>query len=124
MPKLTQVFAVLLILLGVGGYLLTGRVSITALIPAFFGLAVLICGVIAARPDSRRGLWMHIAVGLMFLGLVGTARVVPGMLEMLSGVAVERPGAVVAQVVMASLCLVYVVLAVRSFVQARRAAAA
>ena len=116
--------ALLLILLGVGGYVLSGAVSVTALITAFLGIPVLACGVLAARPNGRRGLWMHIAVGLMFVGLLGTLRAVPGLLAMVGGAAVERPGAIAAQIAMALLCLIYVALSVRSFVQARRERAA
>jgi len=123
MPKVTQAFAVALIILGIGGYVVTNAVSITALIPAFFGLPVLAFGVLAARPQARRGLWMHLAVGVMFLGLLGTARAMPTAVSLLSGGAVERPAAVIAQVIMAALCLAYVALSVRSFVLARRAAA-
>lgn len=121
MPKLTQAFAIALILLGAGGYALTSAVSVTALIPAFLGVPVLACGVLAARPDARRGLWMHMAVGLMFVGLLGTLRAIPGFVTMLSGGAVERPAAVVAQIIMTVVCSIYVALSVRSFVQARRA---
>lgn len=123
MPKLTQIFAIALILLGGAGYVLTGAVSVTALIPAFFGLPVLAFGILAARPGSRRALWMHLAVVVMFLGLLGTARALPGAVALLSGGAVARPDAVVAQVIMALLCLAYVALSVRSFVLARRGAA-
>lgn len=124
MPKLTQLFAFLLIALGVVGYILSGAASVTALIPAFLGVPVLACGVLAARPGARRGLWMHLAVTFMFVGLVGTLRAVPGALALLAGGAVERPGALAAQLVMALLCAVYVGLSVRSFVQARRDRAA
>jgi hypothetical protein len=123
MPKLTQIFAIILIVLGVAGYVLSGAASVTALIPAVFGLPVLAFGILAARPGSRRALWMHLAVVIMFLGVLGTARALPSALALLSGGEVARPGAVVAQVVMALICLAYVALSVRSFVQARRGAA-
>jgi hypothetical protein len=45
------------------------------------------------------------------------------VVKWLSGAAVERPGAIAAQLVMAGLCLVYVALSVRSFLQARSARA-
>ncbi|MBW2459041.1 MAG: hypothetical protein JRI68_31365 [Deltaproteobacteria bacterium] len=124
MPKVTQAFAIALIVLGAGGYIVTGAVSVTALIPAFFGLPVLAFGVLAARPNARRGLWMHLTVVVMFLGLIGTARAVPSLVTLLTGGTVERPAAVVAQVIMALLCLAYVLLSVRSFVVARRTATA
>jgi hypothetical protein len=52
MDRLTIVLGIVLVLLGVGafGYALTGeQASVTALIPAFFGLPILGLGVAAAR---------------------------------------------------------------------------
>ena len=60
--------SVLLIVLGAGVYLGVAHAP-TALIPAYFGLAILLCGALANTEDAkRRALWMHIAVTL---GLVG-----------------------------------------------------
>jgi hypothetical protein len=42
-------FGVALIILGVGAYLGSGRESATALIPAFFGVALAICGGLALK---------------------------------------------------------------------------
>ena len=42
MAKTTIIFGVLLVLLGLGSYFGTGRTSLTALIPAGFGLILLI----------------------------------------------------------------------------------
>lgn len=120
MPKITQAFAVALIVLGIAGYAVSGAASVTALIPAFLGAPVLLFGVLAAREGSRRGLWMHLAVVVMLIGLLGTVRAVPGAIALATGGDVARPGAVVAQILMALLCLAYVVLSVRSFVKARR----
>ena len=42
MPGTTRIFGIILILLGVASYALTGRTSVTALIPAFFGAVLLV----------------------------------------------------------------------------------
>jgi uncharacterized membrane protein len=122
MPRIAVLVGSLLIVLGVASYLLTGRASMTALIPAFFGLPILILGWLALRVTWRRHA-MHAAAALGLLGLIGSLRGVPATLALLSGETVERPTAVVAQSVMAVICLVFVVMAVRSFVAARRARA-
>jgi len=112
-------FGVVLILLGLGGYFGTGRVSLTALIPAAFGLLLAVFGAMA-RDDKKRKMAMHIAVTVGLLGFLGT---VPGLLKigaLLSGGEVARPAAVVSQSIMAVLMAVYVAMCVKSFIDARK----
>jgi hypothetical protein len=116
MPATTRLFGLLLIVLGVASYVTTGRSSITALIPAFFGAALVICALIA-RQESARKHAMHAAVALGLLGaLAALGRGVPAAL---AGDA-SRP-AVLSQLAMGVLLLVYVALGVQSFIAARRA---
>jgi uncharacterized membrane protein len=123
MARTAMIFGVLLILLGLLAYLGTGRDSATALIPAFFGLPLLLLGWLG-RAGSRRKHALHAAAVLAALGLAGSARGVPQAWQVLAGDEVARPMAAVVQAVMALLCLIFVVLAVRSFVAARRARSA
>jgi hypothetical protein len=112
-------FGIVLILLGLGGYFGTDRVSMTALIPAAFGLLLVIFGMLA-RDDKRRKLAMHIAVTVGLLGFLGT---VPGLVKLptlLMGGDVQRPPAVIAQSIMAVLMAIYVAMCVKSFIDARR----
>lgn len=124
MSRTTIAFGALLILLGLGayGYAMTGaQASVTALIPAFLGVPILGLGLAAVRWPHRRGLLIHIAVGLAGLGLLGAG---PGLLALPTLIqspdAVARPLAVVVQSIMAVLCLVYIALAIWSFIAARR----
>jgi multisubunit Na+/H+ antiporter MnhF subunit len=74
MAKLTLVLAILLVALGLAGYVGTGSVHPTALIPAWFGLALGICGFLAISPsESRRMLFMHVNVTIALLGFLGAA---------------------------------------------------
>ena len=119
MPGLTIVFGALLIALGVAGYFITGAQSWTALIPAIPGVLFLLLGIVAQRPGARKHA-MHAAAGLALLGAAGT---IPGLVKffrMLGGATVERPAAVRSQAIMCVLCVVFVILCVRSFVAARR----
>ena len=119
MPRTTVVLSILLILLGLGAYFGAGRSSVTALIPAFFGLPLLILGLLA-RKDQLRKHTMHVAAGLALIGFLGT---VPGLYKvfaLLGGGAVERPAAVVVQAIMALMCAIFIALSIRSFVLARR----
>jgi hypothetical protein len=122
MPIVTIVFGLILLALGGGLYAGTGMESVTALIPAFFGLAFLALGVLARNP-ARLKLTMHIAAVLALLGIGGSARGIGPALKHLGGEAIERPAAVWGQVSMLLLCLVYLVLCIRSFIQVRRARA-
>lgn len=112
-------FGVVLIVLGIAGYFGSGMVSMTALIPAAFGLVLLVLGVIARDPEKRKHA-MHIAAMVGVLGFLGSARGLGKLIPLLSGQPVERPGAVIAQSVMAILMLIFTWLCVRSFINARR----
>ena len=119
MPILTIAYGTLLILIGVGGYVATGQASITALIPAFIGLPIEICGVIA-RNEKYLKHAMHGAAGLALIATLGTAR---GLLQLpaaLGGTA-ERPAAVISQSLVAVLSIIFLVFCVRSFIAARKA---
>ena len=121
MARLTIVFGVLLILLGVAGFVLTGSAHPTALIPSGFGLILALAGGMAATEDAKkRMLWMHIAVTVGLLGFLGTIVGVVHAVEMARGMAVARPEAAEAQAAMCGLCFIFVAICVRSFIAARR----
>ena len=120
MPNTTMLFGLILIVLGVVGYVATGGVSITALIPALFGVVLAALGWLG-RNERYRKHAMHVAVMVGLLGFLGTARGLMALPRLASGEGVERPAAVAAQGLMAILMIVYVALGVRSFIAARRA---
>lgn len=116
MPSTTRLFGLILIVLGVASYTLTGRASVTALIPAFFGAVLVICALIA-RSESARKHAMHAAVAVGLIGaLASLGRGIPAAL----GGDAMRP-AVLSQLIMGVLLLVYVALGVQSFIAARKA---
>ena len=116
MPSTTRYFGLILIVLGVASYMLTGRASVTALIPALFGAVLVICALVARNEGARKHA-MHAAVAVGLIGaLAALGRGVPAAL---SGGA-TRP-AVLSQLVMGVLLLIYVGLGVQSFIAARKA---
>ncbi len=122
MPTTTIISGGLLILIGIIGYIYglnTGSASPTALIPAAFGLLLLIFGLFAASKENLRKHLMHGAVLIGFLGFLATASSVLKIPALLAGTA-ERPAAVAAQFAMALVCFVFVILCVLSFISARR----
>ena len=122
MAKVTLIFALLLVVLGLAGFLGTGSVHYTALIPTWIGLALGLFGFLAISPsESRRKLFMHINVTIALLGFLGSAgRAVYGYLH--ASAAGTSPDAIAlgSQAIMAALTLIYVILCVRSFIAARR----
>ena len=122
MAKVTLVFAVLLAALGLAGYLGTGSIHFTALIPLWFGLALGLGGFLAISPsESRRKLFMHINVTVALLGFIGaTVEAVRGYVHAASAGLPPDQIALASKVTMAALLLIYVILCVRSFILARR----
>lgn len=122
MAKVTVLFGILLILLGVIGFVATGSTHYTSLIPCAFGVLLAIFGLLARTSNaSKRKLYMHIAVTVGLLGFLGTAKSIISFIQMMQGRIFPYPAAVEAKAAMAVLTLIYVVLCVRSFIAARRA---
>lgn len=117
MWKLTLIFGILLVLLGIGSYAATGGASWTALIPAlFFGLPLLICGFLARREKLRMHA-MHVAALVGLLGVLGGLGM--SLPKILSGSELDRL-AIWSQFTMGILSLLFVAACVNSFIQARR----
>jgi O-antigen/teichoic acid export membrane protein len=115
MASTTIVFGVILTLLGFAGYFLTGTDSITALIPAIFGLLLLVLGFLA-RSESIRKHAMHAAATVALVGFIGA------LFSLLRVPFDARPAlAVASQAAMVVLTAAFVALCVRSFIAARRA---
>ncbi|MGB6686221.1 MAG: hypothetical protein WBE76_00090 [Terracidiphilus sp.] len=119
MAKVTLVFAVLLVALGLAGYMGTGSQHPTALIPLWIGLLLGIFGVLAISPsESRRKIFMHINVTIGLLALLAT------IVEIIRTLISSKPpdtAAMVSKLSLAALLLAYVAVCVRSFIAARRA---
>ena len=124
MAKVTIGFGVLLVLLSAAAYTMLGQHShgIHSLIPGLFGLLLVLFGAMAETPVAKkRMLFMHIAVTVGLLGFLGTIPGIIGVMQMAAGHVVARPDAAKVQAMMGTLCLIYVLLCVRSFISARRA---
>lgn len=119
MARITIGFGLALVVLGIIGFVGSGASSVTALIPTFFGVVFAALGFVGQNPD-RRALTMHIAAALALLGIVGSAPGLFDLPDLLAGNDVERPWAVGVQSIMVIVLIVYLVLAVRSFIAARR----
>lgn len=116
MAVIAIVFGVLLGALGVGLYAAAEVKSITALIPSFFGIALLLLGQIArSGGEKARMHTMHIAALLGLVGLVFPAyRAIAALAR-----GAEMNLAIGGQLAMAALCGVFLALCVKSFIDAR-----
>ena len=120
MARTTIVFGLVLIALGIAGYVGTAAVSITALIPAIFGAALAILGWLALNERYRKHA-IHLAAAMAIVGFLGAVPGLIGLWDLISGAEVQRPAAVVSQSVMAVVMGFFVGLCVKSFIDARRA---
>jgi hypothetical protein len=123
LAKVTLLFAVLLVALGLIGYVGTGSQHVTALIPTWFGVALALFGLLAMSPsEARRNLFMHINVTIGLLGFIGGAvEAIRGYVHAQSAGLVPDQIALASKLTMTGLLLIYVILCVRSFIAARQA---
>jgi hypothetical protein len=119
MAKLSITYGVIFILMGLVSYFGISSESITALIPAFFGIPMLILGWLGLNEKYLKHT-MHGAAVLMLLGFFGTIGGLIKFFKMLGGVQPERPAAITVQAIMAVMCLVFIVFAVKSFMDVRK----
>jgi hypothetical protein len=96
-----------------------GFKSPTVFIPAGFGVLIALCGVIALK-DSFRKHAMHMAAMVGLLGGIGSLGMGGSMLAKLGTDKAPTPDKLGAFASTAILCLVFVALCVRSFIQARK----
>lgn len=117
-PKVTIGFGVALIALGMVSYFGAGtgddgKTSITALIPAFVGLPLAVLGVVALKESLLK----HAMHGAAALGLLGF--LAAGGRFAMSGFAKPWPGTMI--LLMALICLAFVILCIKSFIDTRKA---
>ena len=110
MVKTTLLYGVLITVLGIVGYLATGQVSKTALIPCVFGLPIIALGILdwfkPIRGKQRKIACLIIAL----LAFGGTARGLGGLVSLIMKVEVARPSAVIVQGIMAIASLIFILI--------------
>lgn len=119
MAKLTIGFGVLLVFVSAAFWLATGRMETATLHPAGVGVVLILCGALSNTENvKQRMIWMHVAVTVGLIGLLLTG--IRAVLTLVKGTIAANPLGFDERVVIALICLVYVVLCVRSFIAARR----
>ena len=122
MPKLSINIGIILIIVGIISYIATEAVSVTALIPAFFGAVFGGLGMLAKRSEATRKHAMHAALLLAILGLGGSFGGLTAIIGLIfGGEAPERMSAAISQAIMAVFCIIFLVLGIKSFIDTRKA---
>lgn len=119
MARFSIILGIILIALGLVSYFGISSESITALIPTFLGVPILILGYLALNEKYLKHA-MHGALVLVILGFGGTVGGLIKFFRMLGGEVFERPSAIIVQAIMAVLCMVFLIFAIKSFIDARR----
>lgn len=112
MAKTTQIVGLLLIVVGVIGYIATDAAHWTALLPAVLGLLIAVLGLVGGRVEGGHHA-IHVALVIALLGALGA-------LPRLGGLA-DGDAAALASLATVLVCAVFIALGVRSFAAARRA---
>jgi hypothetical protein len=123
MPAITLAFGAVLCALGLWGYLGSApdKQSVTALIPAFFGLGLIVCGLLAFKWLKHA---MHAAATIGLIGFIAAAgRGLPKLGSAISDdPTIHRAPRMV--LLMAVICLAFVITCIGSFIAARKRRAA
>jgi cytochrome bd-type quinol oxidase subunit 2 len=122
MSSISIVVGLILTVYGAFSYTTSETQSPTALIPAGFGVAFLVLGALAIREKFRKHA-MHLAAMVGLIGFLGGAIMgFPKLLPLLSGEIndAKTHNKAVSQNLLAFTCLVFVILCVNSFIQARK----
>jgi len=118
-PRITLIYAILLIVLGLWGYFASGAASITALIPAFFGLVFLPLGILAKRENLKKHI-THVGLLLALIAVIGTVGAVGKGFSLWTGEMMENSLAIISKSIMAVLSIGYLLVCIKSFIDARR----
>lgn len=117
MAKLAIVFGILIALISPVSMVAAGRFTPTALIPAVFGVLLILVGLVALKPNLRMHA-MHGAALVALLGVLGGfGRAVPALMKE----GEKSMVAISSQLALGALCAIFLVLCVKSFIDARRA---
>ena len=122
MARVTRITGIVLMVLGVVYFVITGSIHKTALIPTLFGVVLLLCGVLAHSTVTKRVmLWMHIAVTVGLIGFLfpgfRAARAFAGSVALTPA----KQTAATESLIMAVICGIFTALCVRNFIANRRA---
>ena len=113
MPLYSIITGGFLAVFGVYSYISAGQSSITALIPTFIGLGLLLPGWLAYSNPEMKKHGMHAAAVFALIGTLGGLMAIPAIIDG------DWSGSTIAQLVLLLFCGEYMFFSIMSFRQAR-----
>ena len=108
-----------LVVLGIGAYVLSEFASITALIPAIFGILIVLLGTLGRQQPDRAHIAAYGIGGLAGLGVLGSLRGLPDVVTLMTGGSVDSSTAAISQGVMILVCLALLAVVTKDVLDAR-----
>lgn len=112
MAKVTNTVGMILMVVGLVGYLISDTKHWTAFLPAILGLILIVLGTMALRSESASKHLMHAAMVVALVGIIGTFSRALGIFD--------GGTAAVSSAITLVVLVVFLVLGIRSFIAARR----
>ncbi|HED37053.1 MAG TPA: hypothetical protein ENI76_02230 [Ignavibacteria bacterium] len=116
MAKISILFGIILLLVGIAGYIATDETGDITLIPAILGLALVLLGIVGLKEKNLKKS-MRAASLLALLGFLGAG------IRLLSAFTSDihvNPIELTSQIIITILCAVFIGVAVKSFVKSFR----
>ena len=115
-PNLTIGYGLFLMIWGAAFYAMSG--AVTAAIPAFIGLPILLSGALTRMLPAQRKIWMHVAVLFGLFAFLGGFAIFRGLGS--EGGMFAKPKAAISQIMLIITGGIYTATCVRSFIWARK----
>ena len=117
MEKIAMIYGIFLIVWGIGVTILSDSQSITSLIPAILGLAIIISSFFAKKFINKKKLFMHIVVLIGLIIFLGGLDLIRGLIQ---GSIFTNIWASSSKFMMMISGLVFTVLCIKSFIFNRK----
>ena len=117
MENVAMIYGIFLIVWGIGVTILSDSQSITSLIPAIFGLPILISSIIAKKLPNKKKVLMHIVVLIGMIIFLGGLDIIRGLIQ---GNIFTNIWASSSKLMMMISGLVFTILCIKSFIYNRK----
>ena len=117
MENVAMIYGIFLIVWGIGVTILSDSQSITSLIPAIFGIPILILSFIAKKLPNKKKVLMHIVVLIGMIIFLGGLDIIRGLIQ---GNIFTNIWASSSKLMMMISGLVFTILCIKSFIYNRK----
>ena len=117
MENVAMIYGIFLLVWGIGVTILSDSQSITSLIPAIFGLPILILSFIAKKLPNKKKVLMHIVVLIGMIIFIGGLDIIRGLIQ---GNIFTNIWASSSKLMMMISGLVFTILCIKSFIYNRK----